>query len=192
MASKYPLVLNGTTIEELQSADNVAGLVIGTDVQAYDADTAKYDDTTANFTGTLQNGGHTVLTNASDYLDSTDIGVSVQAYDVDTLKADTADTLTAPFRGTITTDNDLSFDQNVTNNFSCTPSAGGTLTFTNHTSGQSGYVLLDNSGGYAITAAATTKITTADLTTISTAGVYLISYFDNGTNAYLTVSASYS
>jgi len=120
------------------------------------------------------------------------IGTDVQAYDADTLKADTADTLTAPFRGTVTTDNDLSFDQDVTNNFSCTPTAGGTLTFTNHTAGQSGYVLLDNSGGYAITAAATTKITATDLTTISTAGVYLISYFDNGTNAYLTVSASYS
>jgi hypothetical protein len=192
MASKYPLVLNGTAIEELQSADNVAGLVIGTDVQAYDANTAKYNDATANFTGTLQNSGNTVLTSASDYLDSADIGVSVQAYDVDTLKADVADTLTAPFRGTVTTDNDLSFDQNVTNNFSCTPSSGGTLTFTNHTAGQSGYVLLDNSSGYAITAAATTKITATDLTTISTAGVYLISYFDNGTNAYLTVSASYS
>ena len=192
MASKYPLVLNGTSIEELQSADNVAGLVIGTDIQAYDADTAKYDDTTANFTGTLQNGGHTVLTNASDYLDSADIGVNVQAYDADTAKTDVAQTYTASQRGTVTTDNDLSFDQSVTNNFSCTPSAGGTLTFTNHTAGQSGYVLLDNSSGYAITAAATTKITATDLTTISTAGVYLVSYFDNGTNAYVTVSASYS
>lgn len=104
----------------------------------------------------------------------------------------TASTFTASQRGTITTDNDLSFDQNATNNFSCTPTAGGTLTFTNHTAGQSGYVLLDNSGGHAITAAATTKITAADLTTISTAGVYLLSYFDNGTNAYCTVSASYA
>jgi hypothetical protein len=101
-------------------------------------------------------------------------------------------TFTASQRGTITTDNDLSFDQNATNNFSCTPTAGGTLTFTNHTAGQSGYVLLDNSGGYAITAHANTKITSDDLTTISTAGTYLISYFDNGTNAYCTVSASYA
>jgi hypothetical protein len=53
-------------------------------------------------------------------------------------------------------------------------------------------VLLDNSAGVAITAHATTKITATDLTTISTAGVYLISYFDNGTNAYCTVSASYA
>jgi hypothetical protein len=38
---------------------------IGVTVQGYDADTAKYDDVTANFSGTLQNGGNTVLTTAS-------------------------------------------------------------------------------------------------------------------------------
>jgi len=43
MTSRYPLVLNGTTIQELQSGDAVTGLVVGTDVQAYDADTAKTD-----------------------------------------------------------------------------------------------------------------------------------------------------
>ena len=155
---------NLSDVASVSAARTNLGLEIGVDVQAYDA---------------------TIVVDA-------DIGSTVQAYDADTLKADTADTLTAPFRGTVTADNDLSFDQDVTNNFSCTPSAGGTLTFTNHTAGQSGYVLLDNSSGYAITAAATTKITATDLTTISTAGVYLISYFDNGTNAYLTVSASYS
>jgi len=41
MANRYPLVLNGTTVQELQSGDAVTGLVIGTDVQAYDANTAK-------------------------------------------------------------------------------------------------------------------------------------------------------
>ena len=44
---------------------------------------ARYADTTANFTGTLQNGGNTVLTTASNYLDSADIGATVQAYDAD-------------------------------------------------------------------------------------------------------------
>ena len=136
--------------------------------------------------------GSTVQAYDATIVVDADIGVTVQGYDADTLKADVADTLTAPFRGTVTTDNDLSFDLDVTNNFSCTPSSGATLTFTNHTAGQSGYILLDNSAGVAITAAATTKITATDLTTISTAGVYLVSYFDNGTNAYVTVSASYS
>jgi hypothetical protein len=95
-------------------------------------------------------------------------------------------------RGTTTTDNDLSFDQNVTNNFKCTPSATGALTFTNHTAGQSGYVLLVNTGGYAITAAATTKLGTSTLATISTAGTYLLSYFSDGTNTYVTASGALS
>jgi hypothetical protein len=120
------------------------------------------------------------------------IGTDVEAFDADILKADTAGTLTAPFRGTVTTDNDLSFDLDVTNNFSCTPSGAGTLTFTNHTDGQSGFVWLDNTGGHAISAAATTKINAADLTAISVAGVYTLSYFDNGTNAYVSVSRSFA
>jgi len=64
---------------------------IGTLLQAYDADTAKYDDTTANFTGTLQNGGSNVVVDS-------DIGSTVQAYDADTAKYD--DT-TANFTGTL-------------------------------------------------------------------------------------------
>ena len=179
-AASAAAAANEFEINESGTSKKVTGTQISAFVKA-----DLLDDTTVNFTGTLQNGGSNVVVD-------TDIGSTVQGYDADTLKADVADTLTAPFRGTVTTDNDLSFDQNATNNFSCTPSSGAALTFTNHTAGQSGYVLLDNSAGVAITAAATTKITATDLTTISTAGVYLVSYFDNGTNAYVTVSASYS
>jgi hypothetical protein len=99
-------------------------------------------------------------------------------------------TFTVSQRGSITTDNDLSFDLSATNNFTCTPTGTGTLTFTNHTAGQSGYVLLINSGGYAISAAATTKVTSTLLATVSAAGTYLISYYDNGTNAYCTASGA--
>ena len=119
---------------------------------------------------------------------SADIGVTVQGYDVDTLKADVADTLTAPFRGTVTTDNDLSFDMNATNFFKCTPTTTAALTFTNITAGQSGNIWLDNSAGVVISAAASTYIASADLTTISTAGVYFLSYYSDGTNVMVSAT----
>jgi hypothetical protein len=93
--------------------------------------------------------------------------------------------------GTVTTDNDLSFDMSATNNFSCTPTGTGTLTFTNITSGQSGNIYLDNSGGHVISAAATTFISAADLTKISTAGKYFVSYYSaDGTNVLVSASSA--
>ena len=81
---------------------------IGVSIQAYDADTAKYDDATANFVGTLQNGGSNVVVDTdigstvqaydSTILKSASIGVTVQGYDADTAKYD--DT-TANFTGTL-------------------------------------------------------------------------------------------
>ena len=107
----------------------------------------------------------------------------------DTAEVGAAQTFTKPQRGTITTDNDGSFDQSVTNNFFCTPTGAAALTFTNHTAGQSGLVIFVNTTNYAITAAATTYIAAADLVKLSATGSYLVTYFDNGTNAYCVVSA---
>jgi cell division ATPase FtsA len=75
------------------------------------------------------------------------------------------------------------------NNFSCTPAGAITLTFTNITNGQSGYILMINSGGQTISLASTSKGDANLAGTISTAGTYLISYLANGTNAYLTTSS---
>ena len=138
--------------------------------------------------------GVTATTAELNYVDGVTSAIQTQldakeAADADILKADTADTITAPMRGTVTTDNDLSFDMNASNNFSCTPSGTGTLTFTNITAGQSGNIFLDNSGGHAISAAATTFINSGDLTTISTAGKYFVSYFSpDGTNVYISAT----
>jgi hypothetical protein len=95
-------------------------------------------------------------------------------------------------RGAITTDNDGSFDQSAGNNFFCTTAGSTTLTFTNHTAGQSGLILFVNASNHAVSAAATTKIKSADLTTISATGTYLLTYFDNGTNAYVVASGALS
>ena len=118
------------------------------------------------------------------------IGTDVQAYSANTAFISSLQTFTASQRGTVTTDNDGSFDMNVTNNFKCTPTGTFALTFTNITAGQSGYVLLINTGGYSVTAAATTKVGTTALTTISTAGTYLLSYWTDGTNVYVTNSGA--
>lgn len=100
----------------------------------------------------------------------------------------TAQTVTAPIRGLVTVDNDLSFDMSVTNNFACTTSASGTFTFTNITSGQSGFILLTNTSNHTISAAATTKVSSTLLTRISSSGVYLLSYFAYSGNVYVVAS----
>ena len=93
--------------------------------------------------------------------------------------------------GTLTTDNDGSFDMSASNNFKCTPSGNFTLTFTNIVS-QSGNILLINSGGHTVSAHSNTKVDANLLTTISTAGTYLLAYFSDGTNVYMTNSAAYT
>lgn len=62
----------GWVVESGATVRASLGLAIGSNVQGYHALTAKYDDTTANFTGTLQNGGSNVLVDS-------DIGSTVQA-----------------------------------------------------------------------------------------------------------------
>jgi hypothetical protein len=156
MATRYGLVLNGTTIQELQSGDTIIGLTSSTALQKGDGST----------------------------------GITAASAGTDYAAPGTAATFTASQRGTVTTDNDGSFDMNVTNNFSCTPSGTFALTFTNITAGQSGYVLLINTGGHAVTAAATTKVNTTFLATVSAAGTYLLSYFSNGTNVYVTTGGA--
>jgi hypothetical protein len=95
-------------------------------------------------------------------------------------------TFTGAQRGTVTTDDDGSFDMNATNNFLCTPTAGFALTFTNITAGQSGNIILVNGSNYAITAAAATKVASTTLATISATGTYWLSYYSpDGTNVYV-------
>jgi hypothetical protein len=98
--------------------------------------------------------------------------------------------VTGRVSASVTADNDLSFSMTAGNNFSCTTSGSGTLTFTNITAGQSGFILLVNASNHTISAAATTKITAADLTRISATGTYLLSYFSNGTNVYISASGN--
>ena len=100
-------------------------------------------------------------------------------------------TVTGAAVGTMTTDNDGSFALSASNHFKCTPSGNFTLTFTSIVS-QSGNILLVNSGGHTVSAHANTKVDAKFLSTISTAGTYLLAYFSDGTNVYMTNSAIYT
>ena len=100
-------------------------------------------------------------------------------------------TVTGGAVGTMTTDNDGSFAMSASNNFKCTPTGNFTLTFTAIVA-QSGNILLVNSGGHTVSAHANTKVDANLLATVSTAGTYLLSYFSDGTNVYMTNSAIYT
>ena len=134
------------------------------------------------------------VTNAElQYINTLSSNAQTQLTTLDTGKGGLASdqTWTGSQRGTMVTDNDGSFDLDGGNNFFCTPAGNITLTFTNHTSGQSGYILFVNSG-HTISLHANTKGDANLAATLSTAGTYLVSYLDNGTNAYLTTSAVFA
>ena len=92
-------------------------------------------------------------------------------------------------RATLVVDNDGSFDMNLGQNFQCTPSGNFTLTFTNHANGQSGFIILINSGGHTVSLHGNSKADANLAATVTAAGTYILSYIGNGTNAYLTNSA---
>ncbi len=101
-------------------------------------------------------------------------------------------TFTAANRGTITVDNDGSFDLAVTNNFKCTPSGNiSSFTFTNVSAatGQSGNIIFVNGSNYTVSInTSVVKIKSGDATTISATGTYWLSYICDGTLVYVVVS----
>ena len=118
------------------------------------------------------------------------MGANDPAWGTDSAVDLTADqSWTGSQRATMVTDNDGSFDMNAGQNFNCTPSGNFTLTFTNIANGQSGFIILINSGGHTVSLHANSKADAALAGTVSTAGTYILSYISNGTNVYLTNSA---
>ena len=89
--------------------------------------------------------------------------------------------------GTQTTDNDGSFDLSVSNFFKCTPSGDFTLTFTNPAEGQSGTVMLINTGGHTVSAHASVAINADILTALSTAGTYMLNYYCSASSGDNTI-----
>ena len=94
--------------------------------------------------------------------------------------------------GHVTTDNDGNFDLQVGNDFQCTPSGNFTLTFSNPAAGQSGNVLLINSGGHTVSAHASVAINADVLTSLATAGTYHLAYYCSAASGNNTIAVSAS
>jgi hypothetical protein len=83
-------------------------------------------------------------------------------------------------------------DLDTGNNFLWTPAAADELSFTNETTGQSGFVKLINPSAYVITKGSEVKASSTFLADVTTAGTYLITYFSDGTDVYVSASAALS
>jgi hypothetical protein len=126
---------------------------------------------------------NTLSSNAQTQINAKGVGDAV-------LSADQS--WTGSQRATAVTDNDMSYDMNGGQNFISTPSGNATLTFTNIANGQSGFLKLINSGGHTISLHANSKGDANLATTVTAAGTYLLSYFSDGTDVWLTNSAIYA
>ena len=216
MAAKIPVkaIFTGsdvTSLGEFASSDTINGsyltdgTVTAAKLAADTATQAELDVVSGVATAALPKAGGTMTGNlvmGTNLVDGIDISARDAVLTSTTTTAGAAlpkaggtitgtVTVSANAIGTITTDNDGSFAMSAGNNFKCTPSGNFTLTFTSIVA-QSGNILLINSGGHTVAAHANTKVDANFLATVSTAGTYLLAYFSDGTNVYMTNSAIYT
>jgi len=121
------------------------------------------------------------------------IGSDVQAYDADTAKLDVDQAWSGSQRGTPQTiTQGTLIDLDAGNNFLWTPAAADELSFANETTGQSGFIKLINPSAYVITKGLEVKASATFLADVTVAGTYLVTYFCDGTNVYVSASAALS
>ena len=93
-------------------------------------------------------------------------------------------------RGTPSVVTDGTLDLDTANNFKYTPGGADTLEFSNEEAGQSGFITVINASGHAISLGSEVK--KGSSWDVSTAGTYLVSYYCDGTNVYVSASEALS
>jgi hypothetical protein len=94
---------------------------------------------------------------------------------------------TAPQRVPIVASNSGTFNMATGQDFTCAPSGSFTLAFTNAASGQAGIIILINPSAYTVSKSSYIKSIDTFLTTVSSAGSYMIGYYCyDATTVYLT------
>ncbi len=145
MATRYGLVLNGTTIQELQSGDTIIGLTSSTALQKGDGSTGLTAATAGTDYLAPPSGTAILKANSGGALANATAGT-------DYAKPDTASSWTAAQRGSISTLTDgatITPDFALANNYTVTLGGNRTLANpTNLTAGQSGsiFVVQDGTG----------------------------------------------
>ena len=160
---------------------------------AYDFDVASHDGTNG-----LKLAGTLVTATAAEvnYLDITTLGTSANSKALTQnasgeITIGTGSVSTGVTRGVpITITQGTLIDLDTGNNFLYTPAAADELSFANETTGQSGFIKLINPSAYAISLGSEVKAVSTFATDVTTAGTYLITYFCDGTNVYVSASAA--
>jgi len=140
--------------------------------------------------------GCTATTNELNYLDITTLGISQNSKALTQnatgeITIGTGSVSTGVTRGApITITQGTLIDLDTGNNFLWTPAAADELSFANETTGQSGFIKVINPSAYVITLGSEVKAVSTFATDVTTAGTYLVTYFSDGTNVYVSASAS--
>ena len=160
---------------------------------AYDFDVASHDGTNG-----LKLAGTLVTATAAEmnYLDIATLGTSANSKALTQnasgeITIGTGSASTGVTRGVpITITQGTLIDLDTGNNFLYTPAAADELSFANETTGQSGFIKLINPSGYAISLGSEVKAVSTFATDVTVAGTYLVTYFCDGTNVYVSASAA--